>query len=955
MSSEVEMTPIKIVTEYSLLKSLIKIPTLMKFLNANNIKVCGICDDELFGIMDFYENCVSNNIKPIIGLEIEVDGIKVMLYPKNYKGYLKLLKINTAKYKNENTFENIEDNNLFIVISYSDVKYYDKFNLKNNVYISYQNKDEKLNALLITNNVLYIKEIRVLNKEDVRYLEYLKLIGSDFKYDKDCYFSNIIDIDDEKRLSLFARQINIEFPYNQRYIPVYKKGLNSENYLERLAYAGLNKRLNGKNDERYNARLKEELSVIKEMGFVDYFLIVYDYVLFAKKNNILVGPGRGSAAGSLVSYAIGITDIDPIKYDLLFARFLNPYRKKMPDIDIDFEDTKREKVIEYVCDRYGKEKVATGLTFNTLKPKLVLRDLARSLKIDSNLFEKFIKCIDRNKSLLENKNEQVVQKYLSIYPTLNNLYDIAIHLENLKKNVSTHAAGIVISSVPLDEVIPVYPNGGMLQTGIAMEYLEKIGLLKMDFLALRNLTIIDKITERIPDFDLNKIDLNDSKVYELFQKADTDDIFQFESRYAKNNLLKLSVSSFEELSITMAFLRPGPSNQIDEYIANKKSGTFNIHPDLKDILGSTYGVIIFQEQVIKILKVIGGYSLYEADTVRIAMSKKKEDIIEGERAKFTQNAIKKGYDKKFVEDLFNQIKRFAEYGFNKAHSVSYALISYELAYFKTYYKNEFWITLLDFAKDANDKMRLLQNIKRNGVTVLKPNINVSNNSFQYKNNRLLLPLDMIKTVPSSILTEILNRRDEPFKDIFDFFMRCNDLLNDKVFESIVKSGLLDTFNINHRTLIENKEALFNYATLGDPNAEKPLLRIEAEYNNDIMRSDELLAFGFYVGNHPASLYKNVVKVKDAQKYLFKNIDMALLITKIKTIKTKDNEDMAFVLGEDESGSIEITVFPKVLKTLTSLKINDIIIINGKSSKRYDKYQIVANKIKHAESSEVNAK
>lgn len=939
------MTPIKIITEYSLLKSLIKIPELISFLRDKNISTCGICDEELFGVMEFYEACKNNDIKPIIGLSINIEGHNIYLYPKNYDGYQKLLRINTNKFSNENTFENIEDNNLFIVIDYKSKDIYEKFSLKKNVYISYQNKDEKVNTLLITDNVLYAKEIRCFNKDDIDYLNYLKLIGSNFSYEKDCYFYNKCDEDDEKRLNDFVKQINIEMPFDKRYIPIFKKGINSLEYLEKLATAGLNKRLEGNVSQKYSDRLKEELNVINEMGFVDYFLIVYDYVLYAKKNHVLVGPGRGSAAGSLVSYAIGITDIDPIKYDLLFARFLNPYRKKMPDIDIDFEDTKRDMIIDYVRKKYGSDKVATGLTFNTLKAKLVLRDLARGLKVDSNLFEKFIKFIDRNKSLLENKEDKLVLKYLEMYPELNKIYDIAMHLENLKKNVSTHAAGIVISSVNLDEVIPVYKNGDAIQTGIAMDYLEKLGLLKMDFLALRNLTIIDSILKKIKRFNLNEIDLNDPKVYEIFKNADTDDIFQFESRYAKNNLLKLQVSNFEELCIMMAFLRPGPSNQIDEYVKNKNSNNYNIHPDLKEALQSTYGVIIFQEQVMKILEIIGGYSLYEADNIRTAMSKKKEDIIEKEREKFISNALEKGYEKDFVIDIFEKIKRFAEYGFNKAHSVSYAYISYELAYFKTYYPNEFYISLLDFAKDNNDRVRLFNLLKKNKVKILKPNLNVSSFNYQFKNNYLLLPVSMVRTIQGNVLKDILDKKDSSFSDIYDFMLKCHNILNDKIYNDLVRSGLLDIFGFNHQTLIQNKDTLFNYAILEDSNAQKPLLRQYPEYPLEEIRKDELDSFGFYIGNHPTSVYKNVIKVQDTQKYLFKNIDMALLVKKVTSIKTKNNEEMAFISAEDETGSIEITLFPETWKKCPTIKNNDIILINGKSSKRYDKYQIIVNKVK----------
>ena len=939
------MIPLKVTTEYSLLKSLIKIPDLINFLLQNNILACAICDEELFGVMEFYLKCKENNIKPIVGLDLTLNSNHIYLYAKNYDGYKSLLKINTQKFAGNTTYSALEDENIFIVLPYDSVEIYQEFKNKKNVYISYQNIREKKSALLISENIIYINDVRTLFEKDIEYLKYLQDLGGIFNYSDDCFLKINNDVDDLERLKKFANQINLEIPFDKRYIPEYKVGINSNEYLHALATKGLEKRCNGIVPEIYQKRLLEELKVINEMGFTNYFLIVYDYVLFAKKNGILVGPGRGSAAGSLVSYAIGITNIDPIKYNLLFARFLNPYRKKMPDIDIDFEDARRGEVIDYVKEKYGEDKVAVGITFSTLKSKLVLRDLARILKIDTNLFEKFIKVIDGNKSLKENLKNEIVKKYLKLYKELNNLYDVSIHLENLKKNISTHAAGVVICSNSLDDIIPIYKENEVVRTGYAMEYLEMQGLLKMDFLGLRNLSIIGNIVKRLDNFNITDIPLEDPLVYNLFQSAQTDDIFQFESNYAKNNLLKLGVSSFEELAIATALVRPGPSNQIDEYVKNKNNKSFAVHPDLKDILQNTYGVIIFQEQVMKILEVIGGYTEYEADNVRIAMSKKKEDIILAEEKKFTQNAILKGYDKEFVSDLFNKIKKFAEYGFNKAHAVSYALISYELAYLKVHYPVEFTVVFLEGAKDNGTKKRLLNELKKKNVKILKPNINFSTNDFQYKNERLLLPFNVIKNFPENLAKEILVRREGVFKDIYDFIFRCHDLINPKVYEMLVCSGCLDCFKYNRHTLMENIDVLFNYASLGDENAEKPLLQNGDEYDDAILRSHENEYYGFYVGNHPCSIYKDVVKANKTKDYLFKNINMVLLVEKVSKIKTKKNEDMAFIIASDETGSLELTMFPEVFKSIEDIQNNDIIFVNGKSSKRFDKYQIIVNNIK----------
>ncbi|MBQ6841045.1 MAG: DNA polymerase III subunit alpha [Bacilli bacterium] len=938
------MIPLKVTTEYSLLKSLIKIPDLINFLVQNNINACGICDDEMFGAMEFYLKCKEKNIKPLIGLDIVIDGAHIYLYAKNYLGYQTLLKINTKKYDGLN-YSDLENENVLIVLPYASVDIYGEFKNKKNLYLGYQNNREKNSSLLVSENIVYVRDFRALKQSGVEYLKYLQDLGGKFTFDEGSYLNLNISSEDKKYLENFSNQINIELPFDKRYIPEYKSGTNSYVYLSTLANKGLEKRCNGSVPDSYKKRLEEELDVIKQMGFTDYFLIVYDYVLFAKKNGILVGPGRGSAAGSLVSYAIGITNIDPMKYDLLFARFLNPYRKKMPDIDIDFEDSRRGEVINYVKEKYGEDKVAVGITFSTLKCKLVIRDIARVLKIDNGLLEKFIKVIDGNKTLKENLKNEVVKKYLELYKELNHLYDICLHLENLKKNISTHAAGVVICSKSLDEIIPIYKENDLIRTGYAMEYLEMQGLLKMDFLGLRNLGIIGDIVKEIPDFKIEEINLEDAEVYKIFQNAETDDIFQFESNYAKNNLLKLKVSSFNELAIATALVRPGPSNQIDEYVKNKKTGSFKLHPDLEPILKSTYGVIIFQEQVMKILEVIGGYTQYEADNVRIAMSKKKEGIILKEEQTFINNALKKGYQKDFVVDLFNKIKKFAEYGFNKAHSVSYALIAYELAYLKVHYPIEFTSSLLKGAKDNQTKKRLLNNLKERKVKILKPNINFSNNEFQYKNGSLLLPFNIIKNFTENLANDILERRTSSFKDIYEFILRCQDKLNPKTYELLVLSGCLDTFKYTRKTLIENSDILFNYASLNDESAEKPLLKIYDEYEAAELRSHENEYYGFYVGNHPCSVYKDVVKANNTKDFLFKNINMVLLVEKIVKIKTKKNEEMAFVTASDETGSLELTMFPEVLKQHNDLKNNDIIFVNGKSSKRFDKYQIIVNNIK----------
>ena len=938
---EKKLIPLKITTEYSLLKSLIKLPDLISFLLENNIKECAICDENLNGFMDFYLKCKENNIKPIIGLDTVYESMHIYVYAKNYLGYQELLKIDYLK--DNMNLSYLENSNLLVIIPFKSIDIYEKLKYKDNVYIGFCNDIEKNNALLISDKIVYVDNVRCLFKKDISYLKYLKMLNDNFVYNDNAYYKTS-SFEDIQTTYEFSKQINLEIPFDKKYIPKYNNSDNNYEYLKKLCILGLNKRFNGKVSNKYKERILYELDVINKMGFVDYFLIVYDYVLYAKKNDIFVGPGRGSAAGSLVSYSLGITNIDPIKYDLLFERFLNINRKKMPDIDIDFESDKRINMIEYVKNKYGFDKVAVGLTFNNYKAKLILRDLAKLLKVDSNVFDKFIKNINSSLSLKENYQNEKVKKYIEMYSELKNLYDISYHLEGLKKNTSTHAAGVIISSEKLGKIIPISNEDGTLKTGIEMPYLEKMGLLKMDFLALEKLNIISKVSKKIKNFNINNIPLDDKKTLKIFYDADTDDIFQFESSYAKSVLDKLKITSFNELTVSLALVRPGANKQIDEYLKNKKEG-INLTGDLNDILGSTYGTIIYQEQVMKIFEKIGGYSLFEADDIRVAISKKKEDIINAQHDKFVSGGIKNGYSKEFLEKLFNKIKEFGGYGFNKSHSVAYALVSYQMAYLKANYPKEFMFYLLENNKDISKCEKILSSLKNSGYKLLKPNINYSIDKYAEKNGYILLPLNIIRGLNDDIISKIIRVRENGFNDIFDFFVKTNSFLNKETYLILIKSGALDIFKINKQTMIKNIDVILNYASIYSDGLGKPILIKYPEYDEATLREFEILSYGMYITNHPCSKYKDVIKVENIKNYLFKNINMVLLIKSIRTIKDKKGGEMAFLECEDETGKVNLTMFSSLYAKNNDLKANELIIVNVKVSKRFDKLNVLVNNIK----------
>lgn len=937
-------TQLLIKTDYSLLNSLIKIDNLLDFLIKNNINTCGICDNNLSSSIEFYTKCIQKNIKPIIGLEVLFLDNIIYLYTKNYDGYKNLIKLNTYKEKIDKQLLIKYSNNLICVLPKKSHNIDSELTFYDDLYYGYENEEEKKCAL-IKGKSLFIKDIRCLTSNDLPYFKYLNLLGGQNKVDYDYSYVEI-DSKDEETIINFCQHININIPFNKRYIPKYKSNVDSSRFLNVLAHEGLKKRLN-KKDPIYEKRLDYELKIINEMNFVDYFLIVYDYCLYAKKHGCLVGPGRGSAAGSLVCYSIGITDIDPIKYNLMFERFLNPARITMPDIDIDFENTKRDLVIDYVKEKYGKENVASGLTYNTLKTKLVLREICKLNKVDDSLTNKFIKVIDAKISLKDNLKNEKVKKFLNLYKELEKVYSISLHLEGLKRNISTHAAGVVISNEKLDNIIPVIYENNNLLTGITMEYLENLGLLKMDFLGLKNLTIIANILDNLQKDVLKDIDLEDKVVLDLFKTGNTNGIFQYETYAMKNLLLKLKPTSFSDLVAAVALVRPGPSNYLDEYIACKEhtKKVSYLDPILEPILKETYGIILYQEQIISILEHMGGFSKSEADVIRRAISKKKEEIILKSKEKFINGAIEKGVKKEIAIQVYDMIIKFSGYGFNKSHSVAYALIGYQMAFLKAYYPIYFINEILQDNKDIEQVSSYLTELKQNNIKIIKPDINYSKENFYIENNSLIMPLTQIKGITKEIAKDIV--LNMPYKDYFDFVYKNKNQVNEKILNILIKASALRSLKQTKATLINNIASALNYASLNiDDDNLKPILTKCPEYSFEKLLDMEIEAYGFYVTNHPSSKFqdKSLFKIKDINENLFKNIKGIVVVENINSIKTKNKEDMAFLTISDETGKCEAVVFKDAYPKLKDIRKNSLVLIQGKVSKSFDKTRIIINNI-----------
>ncbi len=961
--------PLGVKTDYSLLQSLIKIPDLIAFAVDHHLPALGIVDDNLFSVMNFYHACKSKQIKPLIGLEVKLNNQSIYLYAKNYAGYQTLLKINTLIQERAISLSDLKMHNyqVLCILPFTNHELYaDLSDIYADIYLGYRNITEKNNALIITNKIVYFNVACALSKDDTAYLDYLAMIKEGKNKDEvtlnqfaDLYLQFPDNQEDEETTSTVAEALNVEIPLNNRYIPHYDVP-SSEDFLYSLAKKGLTKRLNNQIPPKYVTRLKHELDIIKQMGFVDYFLIVYDYVKYAKTHDILAWP-RGSAAGSLVSYALGISEVDPIKYDLLFERFLNPDRVTLPDIDVDFDHTRREEVINYVKDKYGHDKVATIMAFGTLASKQAIRDVAKCLNVDPDLTDRLAKMIDANLSLKDNARAPQIKALVKENPQLLDTYKIAMKLEGLKRHITTHAAGVVISSLPLDELIPICLNNGETLTGLTMEYLESMGLLKMDFLALRNLSIIKNILNLIKqyahiDLKLNTIPLDDQATIGLFRSVDTEGIFQFESAGMKSFLRKLQVSSFSDLIAAVALFRPGPMQNIDSFIARKhgREKIDYLHPNLKPILQDTYGIMIYQEQIMQVLVTMGNYTFAEADNIRRAMSKKKHEVMEKERYIFIQKSVENGYSEELAKKVYDLIIKFADYGFNKAHSVSYALLGYQMAYLKSRYPVFFIANLLNMSISSEIKTKeYIDEARSKDIKIARADINISDIEYVIQDNTLTVPLSIVKGIGFTISKQIVQERNEHglYKDYLDVIVRLNHLgLTRKVSESLIQMGALDSFGLNRKTMLMNLDNALNYASLCQDLDESLVLKpIITEYEEDdpqtIMQNEQRL-YGFYVSNHPASKYctPDIVKIKDAPKFFDKHIKLVCLISNIHRFKTKTNTEMAMFNASDETGTIGFVIFANKNSLLKNLKSDKLYLINGQVTRRNYNYEIVVKNI-----------
>ena len=965
--------PLYIKTENSLLSSLIKIDELIKFAKSYNYKALSIVDNNMFGVMEFYKKCLQNDIKPIIGLEVKLDN-NLVLYAKNYNGYKNLLKISTIMSESKVDINILEkySSDLICVIPFNYRFIYDELNkMFQNVFISYKNKEEY--DLINKDISIYMNETLYLQKKDSNYLKYLIAIRDGKKIDEVNILGDnhlllpeeIKNYDFNSNNQKILDMCNLKIELHRDLLPIYEcpNNLDAYSYLKELCQDGMRKRFGSSVGKVYIDRLKYELNIINKMGFCNYFLVVYDYVKYAKEHGILVGPGRGSAAGSLVSYLLNITTIDPIKYNLLFERFLNPERVTMPDIDIDFQYDRREEVINYCVNKYGNKKVAGIITFNTLGAKQAIRDIGRVMDINLDKIDALTKLIDSNLSLRENYNDSKLKRILNEDSELFNLYKVSLKFEGLKRHTSNHAAGIVMCNENLDEIIPLYKKDGMFLTAYSMDYLEEQGLLKMDLLAIKNLTLIDTVLKEVNKknkvISFDDIPFEDSEATNVFTSVNTLGIFQFESTGMMNFLRKFRPSNFQDIVAALALFRPGPMNNIDSYIKRKqnKEKIDYFDKSLEKVLKPTYGIIIYQEQIMQIASIMAGFSLGEADILRRAMSKKKEEILLKEKDKFINGSIKRGYSEELARKIYDLILKFAAYGFNKAHSVSYATISYRMAYLKAHYKEDFMKTLLNFELNSVNKTKeYIYECKKEGLNILKPDINKSDKYYLKEKDGIRYPLTGLKNLGSMIVNNILDeRKNGDFKSIYDFIKRTNRKnINKKTLISLIDAGCFDSFDLNHRTMIDGIDLIINYGELIKDLDEEfvllPELEIKEEYSKHELLKRELDVIGLYISDNPITEYKqklnNKFNICDVSHWFDKNVNIIGTIDYVKEVETKKQDKMCFIKISDELASIDGVVFPQLYKTLNEIKKDKTVLISGKVEKRFDKYQIIVNNIKY---------
>jgi len=1031
-------THLQVKSGYSLMNSTITIPKLVKRAKELNFDSLALTDEGvLYGTIPFYRACLSYGIKPIIGMTVLVaDNNETthtcVLLAKNNIGYQELIKLSTFIQIHEKQaveFKKLKAHSegLICILPVKgqlatdfQIKSYDEIDIYLKPWIEMFTVDDfylgvhpseleterelhdKVKAFHHTYgvSVTAISDVIYLDEKDTIAFDCLQAMKRGKQWDmvlSDSTLKNrhlLSEIELKQSIGSYWPEVveetnkisdkcAVTFDFDKRLLPSFPvpEEMPADDYLEKICFENAVKKY-GVLTNVIKDRLTYELNIIRSMKFSDYFLIVADFIEFAKSKNILVGPGRGSSAGSMVAYVLGITNVDPIQYNLLFERFLNPERKTMPDIDVDFSDIRRDEVIDYVREKYGEDHVAQIITFGTFAARSLIRELIKTLDIDQQDAKFILKEIplQSKKSIAEIVNEaEELNRYVKTSPKLKALFAIAIKLEGLPRHISTHAAGVVISEQPLIKHVPltVGTNSTHL-TQFPMNDLEVIGLLKMDFLGLRNLTLLEKVIQSI-NYSGNKIESipdDDEKTYELLRRGQTNGVFQLESQGMKEVLVKLAPTSFEDIVAVNALYRPGPMDFIPVYIArkHKKEPVHYPHPDLKPILEKTFGVLVYQEQIMQIAHRIAGFTLGEADILRRAVSKKNQQVMDAQKQAFLNGCVKNGYDQKVASEIFSWIVKFSNYGFPRSHAVAYSKISYQLAYLKAHFPANFFAELLSSIRNQQEKLHLyIQEIKGMNMKVLPPSINKSFGKYTVERGNIRMGLSSIKGIGNQAIGEIIQvRKDGPFKNLFDFCLRVSSkLVNRSTLENLIMSGAFDETYPNRASLLASIDQAIEQGELfrefsGQSMLFQNQIELEADYMSleDFSQlkklADEKELLGMYISSHPLKEHRKLLRangyisLQQAINLVGKrNIRTAAVIQTIRIIRTKRGERMAFLTIGDEQTEMDAVVFPDLFReTSRFLEEEMVVMIRGKVEARNNKLQFVIEQLNLFEEEEL---
>ena len=1044
-------------TQYSLSRGALKIDDLVRFCNKNKIPAIGISDfGNLFGSMEFSLACLKSGIQPILSCNIRIEdenysSCYILLIATNQKGYENLSKLVTTSFFRSK-------NKLFPSISIADLKSHNNgviclsggcdgilrttfevigreksFTLvsslqeifKENIYLEIQRIDNSRNEIRFNDFIYELSEKKKIP---------LVATNENYFLNKDFYESHealiciseqtFIDSEDRKRMSdncylkspsemleifkdipaccentvTLAKKCHLLLEEKQAKLPRVSKNEDENILLKKIAFAGLqekfqNKLIEGTKTE-YNQRLTLELNIIQKMGYSGYFLIVADFIQWAKKNNVPVGPGRGSGAGSLVAWVLTITNLDPIKFGLLFERFLNPERVSMPDFDIDFCMERRDDVIKYVQKKYGSDRVAQIITFGSFQARAALRDVGRVMQLPYEQVDKLCKLIPNNPaqqvSLKECiKDNDNIKEIIENSPNISKLFKIAINLEGLLRHASTHAAGIVISENSLIDTLPLYmdPKSEFPVTQFSMKYVEKAGLVKFDFLGLKTLTIISKTIEILKEksiyLDIENISLSDSKTFELLRSGQTTGVFQFDGKGMKETLIQIEPSKFEDLIAIVSLYRPGPMDNIPLF-TKRKNNNENIeyiHEKLKDILDETYGIMVYQEQVMEIAQKIAGFSLARADLLRRAMGKKIKSEMENQKKSFIDGCLKNKINLEKSEELYLEIEKFAGYGFNKSHAAAYALVAYQTAFLKAHYPTEFFCSSMQCDISNIDKIYVYCNeLKNLGFKVFKPDINSSLEKFIVKydlNNKpvgVKYALGAIKNIGESSIKKLVDNRNQKgiFTSLINLLKRLdNSILNKRQLESLVYSGALESIEKNTHFLETNmKEILkLNVSFHENKNMLQKTLFESESFDFEITKKNiknwdvfkklkkEHEAIGFYLTHHPLEYYKEFINDQEFNsigsikhelslekntKSFFSTIAVVNDVTKRKSRQSKA---YAFYNISDDQNEVDVICFEEVLNKINQEPmVGDVCKLSLEVIKNQEQHRLVLSDI-----------